>query len=111
MWKTVKSSQLKEQRNEHEDDLLVGFAWVVPKHVRVTVDEDRGFSDSKLYNLLTEELGFDYIIRLRGNMYVEDEAGERRKDKAWLGKEGRMRVLWQERVTAQGHLVRDVVCV
>ena len=91
MWKTVTRSALKEQRNDHEDDLLVGFASVVPKNVRVTVVADRGFSDSKLYSFLTEVLGFDYIIRFRGNVYVEDAAGEQRKAKEWLGTAGRAR--------------------
>jgi hypothetical protein len=111
VWQTVTRSQLKDQRNDHEDALLVGFAAVVPKHVRVTVVADRGFSDSKLYNFLTEELGFDYIIRCRGNMYVEEAAGEQRKAKAWLGTAGRMRVFRPARVTAQRHLVPVVVCV
>jgi hypothetical protein len=111
VWKTVTRSQLKDQRNDHEDDLRVEFAAVVPKHVRVTVVADRGFSDSKLSTFLTEELGFDSIIRFRGNMDVEDAAGERRKAKAWLGTAGRMRVFRHARVTAQRHLVPVVVCV
>src|SRR5919198_152912 len=56
-------------------------------------------------------LGFDYIIRFRGVVYVEDAAGERRKAKAWLGTAGRMRVFQHARVTAQRHLVPVVVCV
>jgi hypothetical protein len=48
MWKTGTRSERKEQRNDHEDDLLVVCAAVVPKHVRVTVVADRGFSDSTL---------------------------------------------------------------
>lgn len=48
VWKTVTRSALKDQRNAHEDDLLVVCAAVVPKNVRVTVVADRGFSDSKL---------------------------------------------------------------
>ena len=111
VWKTVTRSALKEQRNDHEDDLLVGFASVVPKNVRVTVVADRGFSDSKLYSFLTEVLGFDYIIRFRGNVYVEDAAGEQRKAKEWLGTAGRMRVFRHARITAQRHLVPVVVCV
>ncbi len=111
MWQTVTRSALKDQRNDHEDDLLVGFAAVVPKHVRVTVVADRGFADSKLYTFLTKEVGFDYLIRFRGNMYVEDAAGEQRKAKAWLGTAGRMRVFRRARVTAQRHLVPVVVCV
>ena len=111
VWKTVTRSALKDQRNNHEDDLLVGFAAVVPKHVRVTVVADRGFSDSKLYRFLTEELGFDYIIRFRGNVYVEQAAGACRKAKEWLGPSGRMRVFRHARITAQRHLVPVVVCV
>lgn len=111
VWKTVTRSELKDQRNDHEDDLLVVLASVVPKNVRVTVVADRGFSDSKLYSFLTEELGFDYIIRFRGVVYVEDAVGERRTAKEWLGTAGRMRVLQHARVTAQRHLVPVVVCV
>jgi hypothetical protein len=111
VWKTVTRSELKDQRNDHEDDLLVVFASVVPKNVRVTVVADRGFSDSKLYSFLSEELGFDYIIRFRGVVYVEDAAGERRKAKEWLGTAGRMRVFRRARVTAQRHRVPVVVCV
>ena len=111
VWQTVTRSALKDQRNDHEDDLLVVFASVVPKHVRVTVVADRGFCDSKLYSFLTEELEFDYIIRFRGGVYVENAAGERRKAKAWLGAAGRLRVFRHARVTAQRHLVPVVVCV
>ena len=111
MWKTVTRSELKDQRNDHEDGLLVVFASVVPQNVRVTVVADRGFSDSKLYGFLTEELGFDYIIRFRGGVYVENAAGEWRKAKDWLGTAGRMRVCRHARVTAQRHLVPVVVCV
>jgi Transposase DDE domain len=111
VWKTVTRSELKDQRNDHEDDLLVMFASVVPRNVRVTVVADRGFSDSKLYSFLTEALGFDYIIRFRGVVYVEDAAGERRKAKAWLGTAGRMQEFRHARVTAQRHLVPVVVCV
>ena len=111
VWKTVTRSELKDQRNDHEDNLLVMFASVVPKNVRVTVVADRGFSDSKLYSFLTEELGFDYIIRFRGVVYVENAMGERRKAKEWLGRFGRLRVCRYARVTAQRPLVPVVVCV
>jgi hypothetical protein len=111
VWKPVTRSARKEQRNDHEDDLLVVWASVMPKHVRVTVVADRGFSDSKLYSFLTEALGFDYIIRVRGGVYVENAAGVQRKAKEWLGTAGRMRVFRHTRVTAQRHLVPIVVCV
>lgn len=111
LWKTVRSSELKDQRNAHEDDLLCLLADVLPEGVRVTVLADRGFSDTKLYRFLKKELGFDYVIRFRGVVYVESADGERRKAKDWLGSGGRMRVLRGARVTAEGEPVPVVVCV
>jgi hypothetical protein len=110
VWKTVTHSELKDQRNAHEDELLGLFADVLPPGVRVTVVADRGFSDIKLYRFL-KELGFEYIIRFRGVVFVESADGERRKAKDWLGAGGRMRVLRGTRVTAEGQPVPIVVCV
>jgi hypothetical protein len=101
LWKTVRRSALKDQRNDHEDELLGLLCAVLPEGVRVTVVADRGFADSKLFVFLTEELGFDYLIRLRSNIYVEAESGEVRKAAEWVGRGGRMRVLRNACVTAQ----------
>jgi hypothetical protein len=111
VWKSVTRSELKDRRNDSEDELLDLFATVVPEGVRVTVVADRGFSDRKLYRFLSEELGFDYIIRFRAVIYVEAESGERKKAGEWVGKGGRMRVLPNARVTAQRTPVPVVVCV
>jgi hypothetical protein len=111
VWKTVTRSELKDQRNDHEDHRLVALASVVLQHVRVTVVADRGCADSQLYSFLTEELGFGYISRFRGVVYVEDAAGERSKAKQWLGTAGRRRVFRHARVTAQRHRVPVVVWV
>jgi hypothetical protein len=35
--------------------------------MKVCIVADRGFGDHKLYEVLTEELKFDYVIRFRGN--------------------------------------------
>lgn len=111
VWKTVTRSELKDQRNAHEDELLILFASVCPGEVRVTVVADRGFGDTKLYRLLTKEIGFDYLIRFRGVISVEAEDGERRKAREWVGPGGRMRLLRQARVTAAREAVPVVVCV
>ncbi len=111
VWKTVTRSQLRDQRNEHEDELLILFAALCPGQVRVTVVADRGFGDTKLYRWLTEEIGFEYLIRFRGVIRVEAEGGECRKAREWVGPGGRMRVLREARVTAAGEAVPVVVCV
>jgi hypothetical protein len=41
----------------------------------VTIFADRGFGDQKLFAFL-DELGFDYVIRFRGNIHVTDVTGE-----------------------------------
>jgi hypothetical protein len=111
VWKTVTRSQLRAQRNEHEDDLLVRLAAMLPGEEQVTVVADRGFGDSTLYRFLTQAVGFEYLIRFRGVITVEAPDGERRKAREWVGPGGRMRVLRQARVTAAGEAVPVVVCV
>jgi len=111
LWKTVVKSQLLEQRNDHEDQLLVRLREVVPRKIKVTVVADRGFADHKLYEFLKNELGFEFVIRFRSVIYVTDEHGETRKAKEWLGKGGRMRVLRNASVTAKHCPVSTVVCV
>jgi hypothetical protein len=101
LWKTVQRSELKDQRNAHEDELLVLLSAVLPEGARVTVVADRGFADSKLFVFLKEELGFDYLIRLRANIYVEAEGGKVRKAAEWVSPGGRMRELRNAWVTAQ----------
>ena len=111
MWKTVKKSTLKGKRNSYEDALLRRLWEVLPEGVQVTILADRGFGDHKLYELLSEELGFGYIIRFKDNIYVTDETGECRQARDWVPSNGRAKVLRQAQVTAQGYVVPTVVCV
>ena len=60
---------------------------------------DRGFADCKLFYALTEELTFEYVIRLRGDIYVTNARGERRPAAAWVGAGGCARRLVGARVT------------
>ena len=70
LWKTVESSKLKGKRNNHEDELLYRLHEVTPEGVKVTVVADRGFADCSRFEHLAGNLGFEYVIRLRGNFYV-----------------------------------------
>lgn len=111
VWLTVDKKTLKDQRNLHEDRLLVRLAEILPPQVKVRIIADRGFGDHKLYRLLTEQLHFDYVIRFRGNIQVTAADGETRTAASWVRPGGRPRILRCAKVTAERHEVGTVVCV
>jgi hypothetical protein len=100
LWKTVIKSKLKGQRNNHEDALLNRLRELVPQDVRVVIVADRGFGDQALFTLLREELQFDFIIRIRGDILVTDAKGMQQPAASWVGRGGRMRLLREPSVTA-----------
>ena len=112
LWKTVASSTLKGNQRRYEYELLCRLREVLPAGVKVTVMADRGFADCKLFYALTTELAFEYVIRLRGDIYVTRAGGERRAAAAWVGAGGRAQRLVGARVTDTYELpVGVVVCV
>ncbi|HSW33289.1 MAG TPA: IS4 family transposase [Steroidobacteraceae bacterium] len=111
LWKTVMKSELKGWRNEHEDTLLERFRQVLSENVRVTVLADRGFGDQALYELLKDQLGFDFIVRFRGIVKVTNADGETRAAKDWTPASGRPLLLRGARVTRAGRELGAVVCV
>jgi hypothetical protein len=111
MWKTVVKSRLRGHRNRIEDELLARLKEVVPTGTKVTVVADRGFGDTLLYDYLKNELGFDYVIRFRGNIKVTSSNGETRDASAWLSPSGRAVVLRDARVTNENNVVPSVIAV
>ena len=99
LWKTVASSTLKGNQRRCEYEVLCRLREVLPAGVKVTVVADRGFADCKLFYALATELAFEYVIRLRGDIYVTNARGERRPAAAWVGAGGRARRLVGARVT------------
>jgi hypothetical protein len=110
-WLTVEAATLKGRRNEYEYQVLVRFAAALPAGVQVCLVADRGFCDHKLYRVLTKELRFDFVIRMRANIMVTAANGERRKAADWVGPGGRARVLHGATVTGLAYPVGTVVCV
>ena len=49
IWKTVKKSELKRKRNEHEDMVIERAQKMLPPGIKVTLLADRGFGDQKLF--------------------------------------------------------------
>ena len=112
LWRTVLGNTLKGNQTSYEDSVLHRLYEVMPEGVKVTVVADRGFGDCKLMKYLAEELGFGYVIRTRGNHYITNAKGERRKAAQWVGPGGRARTLRNATVTdSQGYQVGTVVCV
>jgi hypothetical protein len=111
VWLTVDKSRLKHRRSFYEHRVLVRLAELLPAGVKVCIVADRGFGDQKLYQMLTEELYFDYVIRFRGNISVTSRAGETRTAADWVQAGGRARLLRGAEVTADRYRVGTVVCV
>ena len=111
VWLTVDKDTLKDHRSLYEHRVLVRLAELLPAGTKVCVVADRGFGDQKLYQMLTEELYFDYVIRFRGNIAVTATTGETRTAAAWVRTGGGARVLRGALVTADRYPVGTVVCV
>ncbi len=101
IWRSVNKHLLKGERNGHEDAVLERLKETLPEECRVTVLADRGFCDTKLYLHLKEDLGFDYVIRFRDNILVEDSKGQAQTALKWVEKDGRLRTLQKVRVTGE----------
>lgn len=111
LWKTVVKSELKDQRNNHEDALLAMFGMERPETLkRATLLADRGFGDQKLYAYL-ERLKLDFVIRFRGVVQVQAASGECKPASQWLPKTTRPLQLRNALVTADKTAVAAVVCV
>ena len=111
VWLTVDTATLRDRRNACEDRVLMRLAEVLPAGVRVRIVADRGFGDQKLHKMLADGLGFDLVIRFRGNIKVTAADGEARPAAEWVGAGGRARVLRGAKVTAAGCPVTTGVCV
>ena len=79
----MESSSLEGQMKRHEKEVLERLREGVAAGVKVTVVADRGFGDCKLFKTLTQESGFEYVRRIRGDIYVTSAKGERRKAARW----------------------------
>lgn len=109
LWKTVNKDQLKNNRNNFEDAILLQLRECIPEKVKVTIMADRGFCDIKLLSFILE-LKFDYIIRIRGNILVENEDNEIKKASDWIGKAGKAKTIRNAKITNGKYDVALLAC-
>lgn len=109
LWKTVDKSNLKNNRNNYEDELLLQLRDCISENIHITILADRGFCDIKLFEFLSE-LKFDYIIRIRSNILVEDETGEIKKAIELSGKSGKTKTIRNAKLTNEKYEVAVVAC-
>src|SRR5919107_186450 len=107
IWLSVLKDELSTARNDYEDACLRRLAEVLPDAVKVTILA--GFADTKLFGFLAE-LGFGYVIRLKGNTKVRAADGTIRPAAEWVGQGGRARKLRDAVVTKAPRPVGAIVC-
>jgi hypothetical protein len=110
IWMTVNKSTLKNKRNDHEYRLLERLHECLADDVKITLLADRGFGDQKLYRFL-QTLGWDFVIRFRGAIQVEDAEGTRKSANEWVPENGRATIIRGARVTRTRAEVPAVVVV
>ena len=110
VWMTVSKTTLKNRRNDYEYRLIERLHECVSSEVAITLLADRGFGDQKLYRFL-QTLGWDFVIRFRGAIQVEDATGTRQTASAWVPSTGRPTMIRDARVTRTRAEVPAVVVV
>jgi hypothetical protein len=103
----VPKSTLEGKRTGYEHGLIEILHAILRPEIRVTLLADRGFGDQNLYEFLGL-LGWDYVIRFRECILVEDEHGEQKPAAEWVGS-GRAKMLKSVRVTADRTAIPAVV--
>ncbi len=110
VWQTVQKSELRGKRTGIEHALIERVhGWLDPD-IKIELLADRGFGDQKLYDLLTL-YGWDFHIRFRGNIRVENADGEARSANNWILPTGRALMIRNAKVTEDRAEVPAVVVV
>jgi Transposase DDE domain len=109
LWMTVVKSTLEGKLTACEHELIETLRTLLRPEIQATLLVDRGFGDQVLYELLGL-LGWDYIIRFRECIWVEDEHSAQKPAAAWVGV-CRAKMLKIARVTADPTMIPAVVVV
>jgi hypothetical protein len=107
LWKTVRKSELKEQRSQHEYSVIQRLHEILPEGVDITVLADRGFGDQKLFATL-EVLGWSYAIRFRQVIKVTLD-GRTQPAGDWVPRSGHAKMLRNVGITEDKTAIAAVV--
>jgi hypothetical protein len=110
VWQTVQKSELRGRRTGIEHALIERLHGWLDADIEVELLADRGFGDQKLYKLLML-YGWDFHIRFRGNIHVENADGESRTANEWVLPTGRALMIRSAKVTDDRFEVPAVVVV
>lgn len=110
IWKTFEQNKLKNNRNLAEDEVLHKLRECLESNIKVTIVADRGFGDIKLFEELTNSLNFEYVIRIKDNIWITDSNNVQKKAKDWLIKGGRIQVLKDALITDSDYKVSMFLC-
>ncbi len=91
--------------------MLSLFRHEISSDVKVTLVADRGFASQRFFSFLNDELGFNYVIRIKTNTTVTSNDGISRPAKDWLTKDGRAIGIKDAKITREGYMVSKVVVV
>jgi hypothetical protein len=110
LWKSVEKNQLKHNRARYEDQLLTRFKMALPSDIQVILLADRGFADRKFFRFLDEELGFQYIIRIKSTITITHKS-IKRKAAEWLPSDGSRLQLKDIFMTRDNYPLKQFVAV
>jgi hypothetical protein len=108
LWKSVEKENLTNKRNDYEDEMLNQLRKNIPIEMKVTILADRGFADTKLMEFLTD-LGFDYVIRIKKNFYVQTQEGISKTAAAWLSEDNKTLTIKEALITEEKFQVKRFV--
>jgi hypothetical protein len=111
VWRTVRSNSLKNRRNRYERDVLKLLKELIPLEVNVIVLADRGFANIQFHRYIEEELNWDFVIRMRENVFVATQDGRNFKVRDRVPKNGRIAEYQDALLTKKRALTQAVVCV
>ena len=110
-WMTGRCADLEPgARMDLEDTLVLRLRSVLPADVKVRILCDRGFTDQERFELW-DRMGWGYIVRTRGTIWITDANGTMQRAAQWLHPEGRAVRLANARITLDQQPIGSFVAV